>query len=39
MDKHTFFGYGSPYFFGNPEGGNKVGPFNGNIYGDFIVVE
>ena len=31
----TDFGYGSPYFFGNPEGGNKVGPFNGHIYGDF----
>ncbi len=32
----TDFGYGSPYFFGNPESGNKVGPFNGNIYGDFM---
>lgn len=32
----TDFGHGSPYFFGNPVSGNKVGPFNGNIYGDFI---
>jgi hypothetical protein len=32
----TDFGYGSSYFFGDPGGGNKVGPFNGNIYGDFI---
>lgn len=32
----TDFGYGSPYFFGNPDSGNKVGPFNGHIYGDFI---
>jgi hypothetical protein len=32
----TDFGHGSPYFFGNPGSGNKVGPFNGNIYGDFI---
>ena len=32
----TDFGYGSPWFFGDPEGGNKVGPFNGHIYGDFI---
>lgn len=32
----TDFGFGDPYFFGNPAGGSKVGPFNGNIYGDFI---
>ena len=32
----TDFGYGSPYFFGNPGGESKVGPYNGSIYGDFI---
>ena len=32
----TDFGYGSPYFFANPAGKNKVGIFNGHIYGDFI---
>jgi hypothetical protein len=32
----TDFGYGDPFFFGNASGGIKVGPFNGNIYGDFI---
>ncbi len=32
----TDFGYGSPYFFANPASNNKVGIFNGNIYGDFI---
>lgn len=31
----TDFGYGSPYFFGNPANKNKVGIFNGHIYGDF----
>jgi hypothetical protein len=31
----TDFGYGDPYFFGNPQSGSKVGPFNGSIYGDF----
>jgi len=31
----TDFGYGDPYFFGDPGSGNKVGPFDGNIYGDF----
>ncbi len=32
----TDFGYGSPWFFANPESKNKVGIFNGHIYGDFI---
>ena len=32
----TDFGYGSPYFFANPAGNNKVGVFSGHIYGDFI---
>ncbi len=32
----TDFGHGSPYFFANPAGENKVGIFNGHIYGDFI---
>jgi hypothetical protein len=32
----TDFGAGDPYFFGNPAAGSEVGPFNGNIYGDFI---
>jgi hypothetical protein len=32
----TDFGYGDPFFFGHASGGIKVGPFNGNIYGDFI---
>lgn len=32
----TDFGAGNPYFLGNPAAGSKVGPFNGNIYGDFI---
>ena len=32
----TDFGFGDVYFFGNPKSGSKVGPFNGNIYGDFI---
>ncbi|MFC1840897.1 hypothetical protein ACFL1N_15065 [Thermodesulfobacteriota bacterium] len=32
----TDFGYGSSYFFGNPESDSKVGPFNGHIYGDFM---
>jgi len=32
----TDFGYGDPYFLGNPGSGSTVGPFNGNIYGDFI---
>lgn len=32
----TDFGYGSPYFFANPESENKVGMCNGHIYGDFI---
>jgi len=32
----TDFGHGSPNFFGTPESGNKVGPFNGHIYGDFM---
>jgi len=31
----TDFGYGSPYFFANPASKNKVGIFNGHIYGDF----
>jgi len=32
----TDFGHGDPYFFGMRSGGITVGPFNGNIYGDFI---
>ncbi len=32
----TDFGYNSPHFFGNPGSENKVGPYNGSIYGDFI---
>jgi len=32
----TDFGSGNAYFFGSPAGGSIVGPFNGNIYGDFI---
>ena len=32
----TDFGYGSSYFFANPASKNKVGIFNGHIYGDFI---
>jgi hypothetical protein len=31
----TDFGYGEPYYFGNPGGGAKFGPFDGHIYGDF----
>lgn len=31
----TDFGFGSSHFFGNPDEGNKVGPFNGQINGDF----
>jgi hypothetical protein len=32
----TDFGYGSPYFFANLSEKNRVGFFNGHIYGDFI---
>ena len=32
----TDFGYGDRYFFGKRGGEITVGPFNGNIYGDFI---
>lgn len=32
----TDFGYDSPWFFANPESKNKVGIYNGHIYGDFI---
>jgi hypothetical protein len=32
----TDFGYGDSYFFGNPRSGNALGPFGGNIYGDFF---
>jgi hypothetical protein len=32
----TDFGYGSSYFFANPASKNKVGIFNGHIYGDFV---
>lgn len=35
----TDFGYGDNYFFGNPGGGGSLGPFNGNIYGDFYGAE
>jgi hypothetical protein len=31
----TDFGYGDSYFFGQPGGGSRFGPFDGSIYGDF----
>jgi hypothetical protein len=35
----TDFGYGDRYFFGKPGSGSTLGPFNGNIYGDFYGAE